>query len=147
MCMMSVGTLYAQESADEEQNLFSSWEINLESAIETVQQDEEAQFVFLYFAGTDWCPWCMKFEREILDTRLFRNFLDDGFVPVLIDFPRTRELPEEQVAYNQQLSNTFGVEGFPSLFILDNEEKIVYSGGYQTGGPRRYISNIRKALR
>ena len=131
-------------SAQEETGIYA-WETNLDEALS--QAKEQDKLVFLYFAGTDWCPWCMRFDREILDTGPFRRFAKSNFIPTLIDFPRTYEIPEEQQAYNQALAHEYGVTGFPTVLIINAEGEVIHTGSFEEGGSRRYINNLRRIIR
>jgi protein disulfide-isomerase len=120
------------------------WETDLEAAQQ--QAAAEDKHVFLYFAGSDWCGWCQRLKQEILDTRPFREFSETHLVPVLIDFPREREQPAEQEAYNRRLAERFGVSGFPTVFVLTPQGEIVLKTGYRQGGPASYVSHLREAM-
>lgn len=120
------------------------WETDLEAATE--QAAEEEKHVFLYFAGSDWCGWCQRFKQEILDTRPFTEFSETHLVPVLIDFPREIEQSAEQEAYNRQLAERFGVQGFPTVYVLTPDEEIVLRSGYLEGGPANYVEHLRSGM-
>ncbi len=121
------------------------WETDLEAATE--QAAEEDKYVFLYFAGSDWCGWCQRLKQEILDTRPFKEFSEENLVPVLIDFPREIEQSAEQEAYNRQLAERFGVQGFPTVYLLTPDEEIVLRSGYLEGGPANYVEHLRNGMR
>lgn len=121
------------------------WETNLEAAQQ--QATAEDKHVFLYFAGSDWCGWCQRFKQEILDTRPFNEYSEANLVPVLIDFPRQREQSAEQQEYNRRLFEQYGVEGFPTVFLLTPDGETVLRTGYRQGGPANYVSHLQDALR
>jgi len=120
------------------------WETDLEAAQQ--QAAEEDKYVFLYFAGSDWCGWCQRFKQEILDTRPFNEYSEANLVPVLIDFPRQREQSAEQEAYNRRLFEQYGVEGFPTVFLLSPGGETVLRTGYRQGGPANYVSHLQDAV-
>ena len=121
------------------------WEMNLEAGLE--QAAAEEKLLFLYVAGTDWCPWCMRFDGEILAARVFKRYLADNFVPVLIDFPRQRAQSEEQQQYNRAIFDRFQVEGFPTVIILVADGTEMFRTGFREGGPHSYIRHLRRAVR
>ncbi|MFP4566589.1 MAG: thioredoxin family protein [Spirochaetaceae bacterium] len=121
------------------------WKTDLEAAGE--QAAEEDKYIFLYFAGSDWCGWCRRFKQEILDTRPFEEFAEENLVPVLIDFPRQIEQSAEQEAYNRRLAERFGVQGFPTVYLLTPDEDTVLQSGYLEGGPAHYVEHLRSGMR
>ncbi len=139
----------AAEEAAPETKYFYNWETNLAKGFAAAE--EQDKFVFLYFAGSDWCPHCMRFERDILVRKVFRDYLDDNLIPVLIDFPRTpaRVLTQsdEDRVYNRELAVQYGVTGFPTVVILGADNEELFRPTVASGSPRSYLNAIRRALR
>jgi protein disulfide-isomerase len=131
--------------AQSDQTDIYDWETDLDVALDTAA--EQDKHVFLYFAGSDWCGWCQRLKDEILDTRQFREFSAERLVPVLIDFPRERELPEEQQQYNRALAQQFEVSGFPTVYLVSPEREVIARTGYVRGGPANYVNQLRDAIR
>lgn len=52
----------------------------------------ESKPIFVYFTGSDWCPWCIKMNQQILSTADFQNALSQKVVFVKVDFPRKTQL-------------------------------------------------------
>ena len=66
---------------------------------------------------------------------------------MLADFPSDKsKLSEEVQKQNDQLAKDFAVRGFPTVFILSSEGKIVAKTGYQAGGPEEYVEHIKKLI-
>ncbi|MFP4430279.1 MAG: thioredoxin family protein [Spirochaetaceae bacterium] len=122
-----------------------TWDTNLESA--QAVADVEGKHLFVYFAGSDWCGWCDRFHKEILTTSRFESYLDESFVPVLIDFPRGIEQTEQLKADNQALAQRMGIEGFPTVVFLDAQGTEIGRLGYLPGGPNNYISEVRSIIK
>ena len=125
-----------------------TWSTNVEEAIEEAQgdEDDDAKHVFLYFAGSDWCPHCMEFEKKVLNTFRFRRFARKKLVPVLIDSPRQREISEEQKAYNDEQLAVYSVEGFPTILILDSEGNVLSRTGYQKNGVGAFLKELKEII-
>jgi protein disulfide-isomerase len=122
-----------------------NWDTNLVAAQE--EAATEGKDLFVYFAGSDWCGWCDRFHREILTTSRFESYLDENFVPVLIDFPRDIQQTQEQKEANETLAVRMGIEGFPTVIILDENGDELGRLGYLPGGPNNYISEVRSIVR
>ena len=119
------------------------WHTNLEKALKIAKEEDKP--VFLQFSGSDWCKWCIKLNDEVLFTKDFANWAKDNIVLVNLDFPRTIPQTEEVKAYNNGLMKKYGVRGFPTVLLLDNNANVVLQTGYQPGGPAAYIQHIKNA--
>lgn len=122
-----------------------SWETDLDTALSRARELDRS--VLVYFAGSDWCGWCARFHTEIVYTDLFRDFTDRFVVPVLIDFPRIRELTPEQQRANEQLAARFGVRGFPTVLILDPDGSERFRTGFLAGGAGNYVAHLLPHVR
>jgi tetratricopeptide (TPR) repeat protein len=92
------------------------WHSDIEAA--KAQAAREKKDVFVYFTGSDWCPWCLLVRREVLGKDAFIDYAPKHFVLVELDFPRNKPKPKE-FAQNQALLEKWGLEGFPSLILAD----------------------------
>jgi len=106
----------------------------------------ENKLVFADFTGSDWCPWCIKLDKEVLSTPEFAVYAKDNLILFKADFPRNKTLSEEVKDQNVRLMDKYGVMGFPTILILDKEGEIVATMGYEQGGPIPYIASIKKAI-
>ena len=98
--------------------------------------------LLLNFTGSDWCPWCIKMDQEVLDTPQFKDFAAQNLVLVYVDFPQHKELPAALAAQNNALQQKYQIEGFPSFVILDSKgNKLAQMVGYQQGGPSAFINH------
>ncbi len=122
-----------------------SWETDLDTAL--ARAAAENRVVFAYFAGSDWCGWCMRLKDEVLDSDLFRDFSRRFVVPVLIDFPRELPQSEALAAANQRHAEHYRVEGFPTVLLLSPDGTVVYRTGYVAGGAGNYVSNLLPYVR
>ncbi|MBU0475073.1 MAG: thioredoxin family protein [Bacteroidetes bacterium] len=118
------------------------WHTNVEKAIEIGKKENKP--VLVQFSGSDWCKWCIKLNNEVLDTKGFANFAKDNLVLVNLDFPHA---PQTDFVknYNRMQMNKYGVQGFPTVLLLDKTGKLVFQTGYQPGGPVAYIQHIKAA--
>ncbi len=103
----------------------------------------EDRKVFLFFTGSDWCGWCMRLEREVLRMPEFTDFAAENLVLVKVDFPRRTRLPAAEAAQNQRLAKEYGVRGYPTVVVLNSKGERVGELGYQEGGPKPFIEQVR----
>jgi len=110
------------------------------------QAQEEAKttkkLLLVDFTGSDWCGWCIKIDREIFSKPEFREYAEKNLVLLEIDFPRGKELPAPLRIQNQELAQEHGVQGFPTIIVLDSEGKKIGELGYAPGGPTAFIAQL-----
>ena len=96
------------------------------------------------FTGSDWCGWCIRLDREVFSKPEFKEYASKNLVLLEIDFPRAIELPAELKAQNQELAEAFGIQGFPTVVVMDGDGKPVGVLGYTAGGPAAFIAELDK---
>jgi protein disulfide-isomerase len=106
---------------------------------------KEHKLLLLNFTGSDWCVWCKRTDQEVFSTKEFGAFADKRLVLVTVDFPKARELSKAVVDQNAALQEKYGVEGYPTIVVLDSNEKVVLrQEGYKEGGPDAFIAQLPK---
>jgi len=108
------------------------------------QAKQEKKLVLLDFTGSDWCGWCIKLKGEVFDLKEFKDYADKNLVLVEVDFPRKKELSAEQKQANNALQEKYGIEGYPTIIVLDGDGKKVGKLGYMKGGPKPFIAALEK---
>ena len=124
--------------------LFGKWHEDYQTAYNTAKKENKN--LFLYFTGSDYCPWCKKLSNEILNKPDFMALADKYFEFVLIDFPAKKSLSETQYKNNKKLKEKYGIEGFPTVVILDSDEIVIARTGYLPIGPTEYAKKIIKLI-
>jgi len=119
-----------------------SWTTDYSGGLAAASQRDRA--VFLFFTGSDWCGYCQALDREVLTTSEFAAFAEENLVLVKIDFPRRTTLPPGQAAQNEALAKKFGIQGFPTVFIINHQGQVAGRLGYTPGGPADFIGQIRQ---
>jgi thioredoxin-related protein len=99
------------------------------------------------FSGSDWCGWCIKLDKEVFSKEAFKTFAKDNVVLFLADFPARKEQPEALARQNKALASQYGVEGFPTVLLLDAEGKLKARTGYQRGGAEKYVEHLKELIR
>ena len=103
------------------------------------------KLLFLNFTGSDWCGWCIKFDKDVLSQQQFKNFAHDNLVLVELDFPRAKPQTDIVRKQNMQLANEYNIEGFPTTIVLSPDGKRVANFfGYIEGGPEPLIAALEK---
>ena len=116
------------------------WKTNVEEAIEIAK--EENKVVLVNFTGSDWCKWCFKLNDEVFSLAEFEKYAAENLVLVKIDFPRSIPQTDETKSYNQSLAKKYGIQGFPTILIIDSADNLLAKTGYQPGGAANYVSHI-----
>lgn len=117
------------------------WRTDVPGALKQAQS--ENKLVLLDFTGSDWCPWCIKFDQDVLSTGKFAAYSGQRLELVKVDFPRRTPLGEEQKQANDALQKRFNVEGFPTYVLLNSSgREIGRQVGYREGGPDAFIAEL-----
>ena len=103
----------------------------------------ENKQVLLDFTGSDWCGWCIKFNKEVLSTPEFAEYAAKNLVLVEVDFPRRKEQSAELKKANQALGSKYNVNGYPTFVVLSKDGKEVgRQEGYAKGGANAFIARL-----
>jgi thiol-disulfide isomerase/thioredoxin len=106
---------------------------------------KENKLLLLDFTGSDWCSWCKKTDEEVLTTPKFLSFADKKLILVKVDFPRKRQLSPDLRLQNGDLKAKYAIQGYPTLIVLDPQERIVVrQDGYDEGGPDAFLAKFPK---
>jgi protein disulfide-isomerase len=121
-----------------------NWESNLEQAIDQAKKENKA--VLVNFTGSDWCIWCKRLSSEVFQQTAFEDYAKDSLVLVMLDFPKNIQQSAATQEYNRSLAQKYGIQGFPTILIFNDQGKLVAQTGYQPGGPEKYIEHIQSYL-
>jgi protein disulfide-isomerase len=115
-----------------------TWQTDFNQAAQEAAQ--EHKYILLDFTGSDWCPWCIKMDKEVFDGSQFSDFAAKNLVLVKVDFPRkTAQSPAEK-SQNEDLAKKYAIEGFPTYVLLDsNGKEVRRQVGYLQGGATAFI--------
>jgi thioredoxin-related protein len=120
------------------------WQTDYSAAL--AQAGKERKLALLDFTGSDWCIWCMKLAKDIFSQSEFKEFAARNLVLVELDFPSGKSQPDEVKARNSALAAKFGVEGFPTLILVDaGGKEVARHVGYLPGGPNSLIKWVERA--
>ena len=83
------------------------WQPDYDSALALAKKTERPLIVV--FAGSDWCAPCIKLDREIWQSDVFKGYAADNYVVYRADFPRKKknQLAEKESSANAKLAEKF----------------------------------------
>ncbi len=111
------------------------------------ESKERSTPIVLFFTGSDWCGWCTKLEREVLDTPEFANTAADKLIFVKLDFPMNRSLNSTIAERNERLKKKFSIRSFPTILIIDSNQQPIGMTGYRSGGGQKYAQHLIKMVK
>lgn len=144
MALAATGPLFATPEG---------WTSDFEAARK--QAAAEKKDLLLDFTGSDWCVFCKKLRKEVLDTEVFKAAVKDKFVLVELDYPNKESLVTPEVAeQNAALLKRYPIKAYPTILLCDAEGAPFGSFSYlaEGGGPAKYLPLldemiVRKAKR
>ncbi|OGV66772.1 MAG: hypothetical protein A2498_12980 [Lentisphaerae bacterium RIFOXYC12_FULL_60_16] len=122
----------------------TDWPTDFEAARKSAAELKRP--ILIDFSGSDWCGWCIKLDKEVFSTEPFKSFARDNLVLMLADFPNRTPQPDALKKQNEALAGRYGIQGFPTVLLLDAEGKVLARTGYRPGGAEAYIAHIKELL-
>ena len=119
------------------------WNYNFEEAKKLAA--EQNKNIVIVFSGSDWCAPCIKLDKNIWQSDVFKKESAKEWVIVKADFPRKKanELPKDQTEHNRKLAEKYNVEGsFPLVVVVDKTGKVIGKMGFKNVSPEEYIKMI-----
>ncbi len=116
----------------------AEWMTDLEAAKAKAAAENKA--VLVDFTGSDWCGWCIRLRKQVLDTPAFETYAKDKFVLVEVDVPQNPKFDKELRARNEKLCEQYGVQGFPTIMVITPE-------GDAVGGFSGFLPNVTEAAK
>ncbi len=110
----------------------AEWMTDLEAAKNKAAAENKA--VLIDFTGSDWCGWCIRLRKQVLDTPAFEAYAKDKFVLMEVDVPRNPKFDKKLLERNRELCNQYGIDGFPTIMVITPQGDVV--GGFCGGVTR-----------
>lgn len=156
MCVffsLTVGTVLAQQgrtgnSPQPTRSAASSEELEwCDTYTESIEKAKTTgKPLLILFTGSDWCPACMKLEREVLSKPEFVRGVSDNFVFYRAEF--SDPSPEALASTpDSVLLDRYNVNMFPTIVVIDGNGKQLFSLNYKAGGPNVYVQELNQKLR
>jgi thioredoxin-related protein len=99
------------------------------------------------FSGSDWCGWCMKLDHEVFTQPEFQTYAKEHFVLFLADFPSHKSQTDMVKKQNQKLAEHYGIQGYPTVLLLDATGKVTARTGYHPGGAAAYVKHLQALVK
>ncbi|MBL7886926.1 MAG: thioredoxin family protein [Flavobacterium sp.] len=117
-----------------------NWNNSLEDA--KTMAAKENKKILLVFSGSDWCAPCMKLEKTVWKSDVFKKEAESKWVLIKADFPKKKanQLPAEQTEINKKLAEKYNKEGnFPLVVLLDEKGKVQGMTGFKNVSAEEYV--------
>jgi thioredoxin-related protein len=127
----------------------ANWLTNFANA--TGQARKGDKLIMAYFRGSDWCDFCKKLDREVLNTDLFIDWANQNVILLDVDFPAEKRQPPNQKKHNDALKDRYSVAKTPTFVFLDADGEPVTRAGFDTaklrdqepkGQPKAFIEYL-----
>ena len=110
----------AKVEADLDGATVGKWTMDLDAAKKLAAETKLP--ILLDFSGSDWCGWCKVMEENVFTQPEWAAYATNNLIMVLLDFPSDKSrVPEKYVARNEALQTEYGVQGFPTFVVLDDD--------------------------
>ena len=107
---------------------------------------EEGKPILMDFTGSDWCGWCIKLKKEVFSKPAFIDYANEHLILMTVDFPKRKQQEESLKDQNNTLMDTYGINVFPTIILVDAEGKLLGETGYRRGGSKAYVDHLKDLL-
>ncbi|WP_395062840.1 thioredoxin family protein [Flavobacterium sp.] len=124
------------------------WKSDIEEA--KAQAAKEGKNILLVFSGSDWCGPCMKLDKIVWKSEIFKTESEKKWVLVKADFPKKKGnvLSPELTASNNRLAEKYNKSGnFPLVVLLDNTGRVIGMTGFKNVSAEEYVKIINALLK
>ena len=96
------------------------WTMDYDAAVKVAA--EKKLPLLLNFTGSDLCGWCKLMDETVFAKEDWKTYAAKNLLLVTLDFPQDKTIvPEKYVERNTKLQEKFGVQGYPTYIVLDND--------------------------
>ncbi len=121
------------------------WTTDFDEALAEAKANKK--YVYVLFTGSDWCGWCIKLRKNVLDNNNFKKFAEKNLVLVYCDFPAKKKLPAAEMRKNRALQQRLNAPGgFPGAVVVTPEGKVIGKiSGYRDC--KDYIKELKSIIK
>lgn len=125
-----------------------NWTTNFEEAKATAEKENKT--ILLVFSGSDWCAPCIKLDKNVWQSEVFKVYAKDKLVLLRADFPKKKNnaLPEDLRTANLALAEKYNKEGFfPLVAVLDKTGKVIAKKGYESQSADQFVNELKAIIK
>jgi len=122
-----------------------NWYENYDQALKEAKSKKVP--ILVNFTGSDWCIWCKRLDKEVFSTKDFNKYAKKNLVLLKIDSPKDIKQSDELKKANRVLIDKFEIQGFPTIVLINYDNKEIARTGYQEGGAIKYIEHLKGLLK
>jgi thiol:disulfide interchange protein len=121
------------------------WLTNYDAAV--AQSKKAGLPMLLDFTGSDWCPGCILLEKQVFSTDEFTSYAANHYILMTVDFPSDDTKQDTATRkQNQMLLDKYGVQGFPTILVIDANGKVLHQMvAYDGKEPKAWLAELAKA--
>jgi len=119
------------------------WMTNLETAMKLSKKTGKP--ILIEFSGSNWCPPCMRLNKNVFSKKVFLDFAKKNLILVLMDFPRPSNQTAKQKKYNNNIARKYKIKYFPTVFLLDSKGKVIVKVELR-GDVNKYIEFLKSKI-
>ncbi len=135
-----------QKRVDESRDYVSGeWITDYDLAVKYAQSSGLP--IMINFTGSDWCIWCIRLKDEVFSKEVFQDYAKENLILLELDFPRNIPQTEAMKQANANLRGRFNVRGYPTIVLMDKDQKEIARTGYQHGGAAAYVIHVEELLK
>jgi len=133
----------ADGSEDAAKSKEINWVTDIDKALKLAKKKNKP--VFAFFTGKQWCGWCKKLVREIMNKPEFIEHVNKNYIMLELDFPRRdrSKITPDMVKLAQDME----VRGYPTVVMMDHNKTVYGRTGYQKMTPMQYIDLLEGMMK
>lgn len=123
----------------------ATWLTDIKPALVTAKA--EKKLVVLAITGSDWCEYCMRLRKMVLEKSEFVEYAKTNLVLVEADFPKHKNQPRPERKAAEAARDKYSpkFEMYPTVVLLSSEgKKLGEIAGYRDETPKEYIAKLEK---
>ncbi len=118
------------------------WSVSLDEAF--AESKKTGKPILANFTGSDWCGWCKRLDKSVFHQPGFEKWAEKNVVLLELDFPRRFQVPAEVAAQNRSLQQSFGVRGYPTIWLFDADKDASGKYSFQALGKTGYTKTLEE---
>ncbi len=124
------------------------WKTKFENATEQAVLEDKP--ILLVFSGSDWCGPCIKLDKNVWQSDLFKKKYSKSWVLLKADFPKKKanQLSPKVTENNNMLAEKYNKDGnFPLVVMLDKTGKVLGKMGFVNLEAEDYLMLLQNMVK